>query len=243
MAKKRTEEQRTRMSLIQKLVQARPEVKARNSASNKGKKHKKRTEEQLVNYRAGAQKRLADPDYREKCANSMKLAREKHFYLLLNDPEYSKKNSQSKSEACVKRWSQPAARKKQSQALKNYLLANPDKVEPRIRQAIRNAHGIGPYEYLDRRGRLLHFKSGEGFELGFARWLDEQELTWTYEHDVLLLSTGEHYIPDFWVEEWKTYIEIKGFLYHKKTQQAIDDGHQVLMLQGEAIQEFYAWTK
>lgn len=87
------------------------------------------------------------------------------------------------------------------------------------------------YEYLDRKGRLWRFRSGEKWELGAAKWFDSRELNWRYEPDVLLLSDGRAYLPDFWVDEWNCYVEIKGFARRiDKVDLANTDGHVVLLI-------------
>ncbi len=86
-------------------------------------------------------------------------------------------------------------------------------------------------EHLDRLGRLWKFRST--WELRFAQKLDVAELTWSFEPHRLLLSTGRVYVPDFWVEEWATYVEIKGFDgwgSKGKWQQAQTDGHPILLI-------------
>ena len=47
------------------------------------------------------------------------------------------------------------------------------------------------------------------WEVVFAAYLDHKGLTWKYEPRSFDLKNGSSYIPDFWVEEWKTYIEVK----------------------------------
>lgn len=53
------------------------------------------------------------------------------------------------------------------------------------------------------------------WELQVAEWLDEQKLNWRrntkrfpYTH---LNGRLSHYTPDFWVEDWNTYLEVKGY--------------------------------
>ena len=60
--------------------------------------------------------------------------------------------------------------------------------------------------------RRVHHESGtvmrSGWEVTFAQWLDKHGLTWAYEPE--LFDLGEFsYLPDFWVEEWDSYIEIR----------------------------------
>ncbi len=89
----------------------------------------------------------------------------------------------------------------------------------------------GRYEFLDARGRLWKFRSS--WERRFASHLDEHGLTWNYEPDRLLLSSGKTYIPDFWVAEWNSYVEIKGWRGWgdiTKVDQARADGHRVILI-------------
>lgn len=93
------------------------------------------------------------------------------------------------------------------------------------------------FEYLDTRGRLWMFRSGDQWERGVARWLDAQGLTWTYESDTLLLSDGRSYVPDFWVYEWRTYLEVKGWETAKsmaKLRLAQSDGHAIALVRSIA---------
>lgn len=97
----------------------------------------------------------------------------------------------------------------------------------------------GRYEYLDRQGRLWTLRSGDHYERGFARWLDEQHFTWWYEPCVLLLSDGRRYIPDFWVEEWQSYVEVKGAFRGTvrgldKVELATADGYRIRVVRGLA---------
>ena len=85
-------------------------------------------------------------------------------------------------------------------------------------------------EYLDRRGRLWNFRSS--YELRYARMLDAEALTWSYEPDRLLLSDGRTYVPDFWVSEWTAYVEVKGWAAWRmdKVDLARRDGHLIFLV-------------
>lgn len=48
-------------------------------------------------------------------------------------------------------------------------------------------------------------------EVAFAQHLDRLGLTWQYEPCIIRLPTGRSYIPDFYVREWYTYVEVKGW--------------------------------
>jgi hypothetical protein len=91
--------------------------------------------------------------------------------------------------------------------------------------------GAGRYIFTDRLSRTWWFRSGDEYERGCARILDERNLTWFYEPCVLMLADGAAYLPDFWVHEWQTYVEIKGHdLRLEKVEQARNAGHKVLVI-------------
>lgn len=84
-------------------------------------------------------------------------------------------------------------------------------------------------EYLDRNGRIWTFRSK--WEHDVARQLDEHEIAWSYEPHQILLSTGRRYIPDFWIEHARFYLEVKGRrAYAGKVLCAIADGHPIELL-------------
>lgn len=47
------------------------------------------------------------------------------------------------------------------------------------------------------------------WEVAFAKWCHMKGLHWNYEKKSFLLSVGG-YLPDFFVKEWNSYVEIKG---------------------------------
>ena len=97
-----------------------------------------------------------------------------------------------------------------------------------VERVLANA-GSRRYEFLDRKGRLHNLRSQP--ERQYAEALDRAGLDWWYERDRLLLSTGVVYVPDFYVEQWASYVEIKGRGFStEKTEQAIRDGHPVLFI-------------
>src|SRR3990167_8323041 len=65
-----------------------------------------------------------------------------------------------------------------------------------------------PIEYRRRNGDVCRLRGG--FEVHFARWLDDNCLRWIYEPRSFLLSDGRRFTPDFWVDGWQTYVEVKG---------------------------------
>lgn len=53
-----------------------------------------------------------------------------------------------------------------------------------------------------------HFRSR--LEANWATTLDANAIQWTYEPETIALPSGTVYIPDFWLPELGTWIEVKG---------------------------------
>lgn len=53
------------------------------------------------------------------------------------------------------------------------------------------------------------------WELKTAKWLDNQALTWRRNRDrfayINLKGVAAFYTPDFYIEEWSSYLEVKGY--------------------------------
>lgn len=49
-------------------------------------------------------------------------------------------------------------------------------------------------------------------EASWARWLDGHGIAWTYEPEAWCLEHGIAYLPDFWLPQMKTVLEVKGIL-------------------------------
>lgn len=85
------------------------------------------------------------------------------------------------------------------------------------------------YEHLDASGRLWRFRSS--WEVAFARYLDERGVRWFFEPTRILLSDGRIYIPDFWVEDWQCFCEVKGWRGRRNSDKpdvARADGHRII---------------
>lgn len=88
-----------------------------------------------------------------------------------------------------------------------------------------------PTEY-----RGVRFRSM--LESAWARTLDHYEIAWEYEPETVELEAGKRYVPDLWLPDLKTWIEVKGphMLRVAKTREfARAQGRPVIMLFG-----FYA---
>jgi hypothetical protein len=86
---------------------------------------------------------------------------------------------------------------------------------------------IARYEagWMPKAGRCKKYKyvspiAGEVYldgtwELAVAKWLDEKEYNWKRNTKRFqytnLKGTISHYVPDFWVEELNSYVEVKGY--------------------------------
>lgn len=98
--------------------------------------------------------------------------------------------------------------------------------------AARIKRWVGRYDFVDASGRTHRMRSD--WERQIATQLDQLNLTWQYEPCVLHLSTGRSYTPDFFVDEWKCFLEVKGWSGYgggvKKVQAARRDGHRVALV-------------
>ena len=55
-------------------------------------------------------------------------------------------------------------------------------------------------------------------ESNIAYFLDKLDIKWQYEPKSFLLSNGNHYMPDFYLPELKTWVEAKGIIEMAKKQ-------------------------
>lgn len=66
----------------------------------------------------------------------------------------------------------------------------------------------------DRKNRVLRFRSS--YEILFMlQYLDKNQLTWEYEPKRFVLKENKTYVPDFFIKEYNTFIEIKGYADEK----------------------------
>lgn len=78
-----------------------------------------------------------------------------------------------------------------------------------IRMIERLKNGFIPYtRAVYTRGKVKVWMRST-WEVAFANWLDKYKLTWDYEPDGFKTSRGR-YLPDFFVHEWHSFVEIKG---------------------------------
>jgi hypothetical protein len=96
-----------------------------------------------------------------------------------------------------------AARKKMSDAKKNLYLSGWEPVCGRCKKI----------EYNTKRNVII--KLDGSWELLVAKYLDFLDLNWTrnsQRFEYINLNNGKStYCPDFWVEEWNSFLEVKGY--------------------------------
>lgn len=70
------------------------------------------------------------------------------------------------------------------------------------------------YEYIDK-NKNTSFLDGT-WELNFVKWLEKNNIKWKRNKKrfkyIHLNGHESHYTPDFWIEDWNTYLEIKGYV-------------------------------
>lgn len=74
-------------------------------------------------------------------------------------------------------------------------------------------------------------------ESNWARWLDDQEIVWSYEPEGFKIG-GVWYLPDFYLPEINTIIEVKGVIQGLEKAYALFEAIQKLNY-NEAIKEWY----
>lgn len=83
-------------------------------------------------------------------------------------------------------------------------------------------------------------KMRSSWETKYAEWLDKKGFTWSYEPKTFFLERSKlFYIPDFFVKEFNSYVEIKGYMRgNSKTK--IDEFKQtnnLLIIERKQMQE------
>jgi hypothetical protein len=72
-----------------------------------------------------------------------------------------------------------------------------------------NRFGKTPKHPKKHKYKNIYFRSS--WEMQFAKFLDSRNLHWQYEPKRFYFEKYT-YLPDFYVEEWVSYVEIKGWL-------------------------------
>ncbi len=78
-------------------------------------------------------------------------------------------------------------------------------------------HSISKTKIFEYKGIKLR----SSWELAFAQYLDSKNYNWKHEPETFQTSHG-FYTPDFWVEELKSYVEVKGY-FRKDAKDKFDE--------------------
>lgn len=77
------------------------------------------------------------------------------------------------------------------------------------------------YDYEDRLGRKLRLQGT--WELAFAKWLDLKRFSFVAHKGCVWYQDAKGdsrvYLPDFWVDEWKCYVDIKNDYLLSRSQE------------------------
>lgn len=97
--------------------------------------------------------------------------------------------------------------------LKKCLCGKEFKVTPALKNTAKYCSANCKYRFCSSATKVtiykeIRFKSR--WEAAFAKWCDQQNLTWDYEK-IQIRVNDKWYIPDFFIKEWNCFAEVKGF--------------------------------
>lgn len=204
-----------------------------------------------------------DMDYCEPCWASIRqrtsAARKKMSKsiqkMIENDPEWKVRNSKSKKGIINlgknNGMKNPEVAKKVSETRKK-LLSDPTE-RLKISKATSKAWADGKYENVNVGiSRWYDYKHSDGtvykvqgtWELAFIQWLDENDMKFKCHRGRIsyqLNGTEKNYYPDFWVDEWNCWVDIKN-KYHYSLQEskfkALEDaGHKIKLIFKQELEQ------
>ena len=185
-------------------------------------------------------KAATSPEIRQKTQLAVSIATSRRNYEQWQDPIYRERKGHQHSEAMKLWWAEhPEARVIKSREMgitAHRLWKDPIHRERISLQNGERARKWFRYSYKRKDGTVVNVKSRA--ELAYASYLDNLGVAWSYEPIWLCLSNGSRYLPDFYVTEWKCYIEIKGWPWnYEKYDMAVAEGFPMkLVPYKEAIQ-------
>lgn len=173
------------------------------------------------------------PDWEQNRKRSVALAMKKRW----SDSSSREKQGPVMSAAIKAAWSDPEYKARQAQRISRLhkeLWATPEyrkKMESRPLPPGRMFQRIA---FTDRKSR--HFVLKSEWEKTFAEWLDKHLLDWMYEPVAIDLKNGSRYFPDFWIEQWQSFVEIKGRAWGlEKVRKAIALGYKIEVLRSVSL--------
>ena len=174
------------------------------------------------------------PEYKRKMSFSLKNAYIAHPERLQKKSESMKRSHANVGEKNGMKKLEP--RKRVSEARKIFL-SDPkqhDILSNRLKERWKRGEFEGVrlgqckwFTFIDKQGRI-HKVQGT-WELKFIEWLDKNGLNFTSHRGHLpytLNGTCHSYHPDFWVNEWQCFVEVKcRFFFNEKKFQAIQESN------------------
>lgn len=184
-------------------------------------------------------KKCTDEAFRERFAGPLNPAYGKVYRTKSTHPEWAKKISQTDKEKHINCGDKNgmkslAARTKASNSRKK-LLSDPSQRKRLCSDPVRRAWADGKYEHAavgrcqwydvqHPDGRTI--KCQGTWELKFAQWMIANGMSFI-SHQGRIPYTGadgtEHsYYPDFWIEDWKCYVDVKGAMWNDEQTQKFE---------------------
>jgi hypothetical protein len=81
------------------------------------------------------------------------------------------------------------------------------------------------YKYLTSNGREYIVQGS--YELAFIKWLDTNNLTFRCHEDRIQYTSADgtihYYLPDFYVDSWNSYVDVKSSYWYNQQKQKFED--------------------
>lgn len=203
-----------------------------------------------------------DMDYCEPCWVSIrqktKSAKDKMSKaindMILNDPGWKIRNSESKKGIIHLGDSNPMKNPKIASKASNTrkeLMKN-DAFREKISKATARAWADGKFEgvkvgisewYTYKHSNGNEYKIQGTWELAFIEWLDENNLDFKCHKGRIpykMKGKDKNYYPDFWVENWNCWVDIKNKYHYSLQKEKFDilekDGHSIKIIFKEELE-------
>lgn len=118
---------------------------------------------------------------------------------------------------------------KQHQRISQLLNPRGEKISKSVSKAFSEGKGHKINHRLQYKG--IYMRSS--WEIKVAQWLDENNIEWKFEPQWFKLEKNLRYLPDFFLPEKNTFLEVKGFLREKdklKMNKFIELGNELLYI-------------
>jgi hypothetical protein len=175
-------------------------------------------------------RRYKNPKEKEKLSNGLKK--------LWKDEEYRNKMHDARVRGATKQWQDLESRKKRVESIskaqtnlwkdeeyrKNQVKAFKKKWEDEgyRHKMLDTFTNVKPFTRSD--GSVVNMRST--YEVRCSEYLDSLNIKWEFEKDVFEIhyegDVIRHYIPDFYLPDYKVYIEVKSDFYYDKSNGDVD---------------------